>query len=300
MAMERLTKKLRRRAMRLPMWLVGIIYVTAFGLTGWWWLRYSGPYRWLAELQLQKSGSYGLVLTGLMLLLACMLVATGLVQLLATFAPEPSDSERQADENATKPIERLNVWMNTNQSWLVAIGVTVSIAVIGGYMVIEARLGGKIADVQVRDLEQGADPPGRFVKLAGRLLPREMAVFERNRGARFNMIVPVVSSDWQEGRPVAAFLRLEDVSFAALLERIRSGQLTAGLFGLLSPGDLPGIARTEMEGRGLKIADRHFVLDQGQTPESRESLGMFLLPVSAVMGVGVALVWLIRRRRAAG
>ena len=291
-----LKERLRERARRLPAWFHVVINLSAFGLAALWWATYSGPYRWLAERQLDWSGSYDLKFTGIMVVFVCLLTSVLITQIAASLVPDRSDP-RTAELHAR--MDAFGNWLTRNTYLLAMTGVVVALAAVGGFMVIQARMAGGFVTVAAETLERGGAPGGTFARIDGRALWDEMVSYEQKGGDSpgVKAIVPVVSAGWRPGRPVALFARIDDAARRQLGIEKGEGDQQPVLSGLLTADDLEGIARTELEAKGMVIAGRNYVLDPGSTPERRERLGTFLLGASGELAPIVLVVWLVKRRR---
>jgi hypothetical protein len=290
-----LKERLRERAKRLPAWFHFVVNAGAIGLGVLWWVTYSGPYRWFAERQLAWSNEYDVKFTGLMVLFACLLTGVAITQIAASFVPERSDPGAAA---LHARMDAFGTFLTRNTYLLAMTGVVVALALVGGFMMIQARLSGGFVTVAAEALERGHAPEGVFARVEGRQLwDRTVSFTKTGSDSGTKTIVPIVSTGWQPGQPVALFVRMDDYVLRRLSSDARENGTPPALSGLLSAGDLDGIARTELEGKAMVIADRHYVLDQGETPERREGLGKILLGVSGVASPIVLVVWLVKRRR---
>lgn len=88
--------------------------------------------------------------------------------------------------------------------------------------------------------------------------------------------------------PPAFFAKLTSIELARLDE-------TTTFEGVLSEDALPNDVRIAYEDWGY-IADRHWVLDVGETPESQRRLGLGVLGVGAVLALLAMGYWATRIR----
>jgi hypothetical protein len=276
-----------------------VIHLGAFGLAVAWWATYSGVYRWLAERQLEWSGEYSWKFTGVMTIFACMFSGFLVIQIAASLVPDRSDSERQATEDFGARMDALSSWMKRNSFLLLMTGTVVALAAIGGFMVMQAQRSGGFVTVAAASLERGGAPAGAFARIEGRQLWDQSVGFTTRGGDSpgVKTIVPVVSPGWQPGQPIALFARIDAYWIQRLASETRGMKELPELSGLLTANDLEGIVHTELAEKGIAIADRHYVLDQGETPERREFLGKFLLGAAAVLAPIALIVFLVKRRR---
>jgi len=290
-----LKERLRERAKRLPAWFHVVINVGALGLAAFWWATYRGLYRWFAERQLAWSNEYDVKFTGIMVVFVCLMTGLVITQIAASLVPDRSD-RRTAELHAG--MDAFGTWLTRNTFLLAMTGVVVGLAAVGGFMMIQARLAGGFVTVAADMLERGGAPAGAFARVEGRGLWDETVSFTKTGSdSGTKTIVPVVSAGWQAGQPVALFVRMDDYALRRLTDDARESGKPPALSGLLTAGDLDGIARTELEGKSMVIAGRHYVVDQGETPERRAGLGKILLGVSAVLSPIVLVIWLVKRRR---
>ena len=70
-------------------WVPPLLMAAWMGLGGYWWLSYSGPYRWLAELQMARFGGHVVVLTVALPIVVGLLASERAVALLTGTRPTP-------------------------------------------------------------------------------------------------------------------------------------------------------------------------------------------------------------------
>jgi hypothetical protein len=259
-----------------------------------WGFTYSGPYRWLAEWQLEKLGGYRVMLTGLVTLLITLVPVGLLVMLLGArstpqLSPEGLAAARARDELHMQ-------WIRDRQYRLIAAGLSVGIALVGCYLAITGATAGARTFVEVSTLERGRQPPSYYVELRGRLLFEEAAAVSKRGSSATKVYVPIVSDAWRPGQPVRAYLETYD----SWIERYSSDLATGRYVGVLSDLALPGVAQTTLTERGLRPTAPYWVLDYRQDPQEQTYMGLGFVGTGAVWGTLTAWVWrrLERRKRA--
>ena len=286
-------ERVQLRTSETPAWGSALV-VVAGAATVYWFVTYSGPYRWLAEWQLHLLGEYSVTLTVLVVLvgalLGAVLPAAILAQVIARARESDVDPEAAARKaaEASARAEAATAWMMRRFYRLVAATLAAGMVVVGLYFAVSGWLAGERIALDIAALERGDKPASRYVELYGVLLVDEAVGVQRGHGGTVKIYIPVVSETWRPGQPVRAYLETQR----------QAAELPTGRYeGMLGIGPLPGVAQTALTDRGLAPPDEYWVLDHRQKPDSQTYLGLVLLVWGILLGALTALVWANLERR---
>jgi hypothetical protein len=273
-----------------------LLVVPCLGLAAYWWATYSGLYRWLAEWQLHTFGSYYMKYTGVAVILAALVPAGILLQIvggLRSAERGPAEAEKLAAERHAQS-QQLSDWLLQHRLRLVGLALAGIFLVLGAYKAISGTLAGARVEVDAGTLEQGGSLGGRHVLVTGRLLVEEAMVVSERRKSSGKAYVPVVSPEWRPGRPVRLYLE----TYESWLERY-AGDLATGQFeGMLSAGGLPGVAISALADKGTPAVEPYWLLDYRANPAKQKSDGLSFMGLAGLFGILTALGWAIAARRA--
>jgi hypothetical protein len=283
---------LRRRAAHVPMPIRVALMAGVVALTAYWWASYSGLYRWLAEWQLARSGSYEVQLTGVVTLLALLVPALVIIAIIGA-GREGERGQAHADglvaaEKARR--ERTNAWLREHRRRLTFLLAGVALTGVGAFTIGSGLLAGERVQLDAAALEGGGAAPGRYVDLTGRILAADAVAVSSSHG-RDTVYLPVVSAP---GAPVRVYLKTPLAWVRSHRREIASGRYE----GLLDPQGLPGVAVTAFTQRGHPPAESYWVLEHLETPARKIAAGRFTLLLGLAMTGVAALVWWIKARRA--
>ncbi|MDY7107288.1 MAG: hypothetical protein SYC29_01500 [Planctomycetota bacterium] len=274
-------------------------------LMGW---LYVGPYRWLAEWQLEHRGKYDTFFTGLIVAVLLFLPVAGviwIVQRWRTGGAAPSRAGR-GDRSERAPASRRSRWANEVEDsvsprggvlrWLswTAIFLGAVFIIIAAYMHIRAGAMTQQEHLSISALEAGTKPSSNWVSVSGIALTDAASDVVRDNTPSIRY-VPIVSDPAAARGGVAAYIRV--------LER-RMGLIETGAVaehdGVLDELELPGPVRVDFERRGFGPAPKYFVIGFQQDPRrlKRTSAG-FIRAGSYILIGGIclgAVSWWLRAR----
>src|SRR5687768_9953774 len=184
----------------LPGWLALAIMIGTAALAIYWDHTYSGPYRWLAELQLKWFGQYEKTIT---FLLAIMILLAPFGALLGAYKLVTRGRRRavaatlgQAADTSTPPPPQPSTWASQRDvldRYFVPIGITLFGAVLlflGVQKWHVARNAGEMIHAEARDFETGS-LPGPWVKVTGQPLLEQVLSTDSSR-ANAKHYIPLV------------------------------------------------------------------------------------------------------------
>lgn len=243
---------------------------------------FTGPYRWIADLQLRALGFYTPKLCFLLALASLFVPTFGALQLARRLGLMATDqSTLVAPARSRGP-----------RLWVIPLVLFVLGAVlvgVGTNELISVRGETALETIRVEQLAQGQRPRSSFLRLDGQLL-NEQAL--ESGGRDVALFIPVVFQGWtpEQAFPAVVRIRQSDV------ERFDD----EGPYGMEALFGLPAPVLQLWRERGLD-ASKALLLEFGTTPSARRSKGEWEVGI----GLGVVLLALVaaglilRRRRAA-
>jgi hypothetical protein len=246
------------------------------------WLAYSGPYRWLSELQLRVMGADYLGLSVPLTGLGLGFTFFGAAQLArrAGLLQTVVHSGRRARSATARVLSRTRAWL--------------CIALVGAASLFfgvreqrAAQAGARLEHVTVSALEAGTRSASSWLEVEGQ--PFEAA---RIRIEPYSY-VPLVSAGWQPGQPVAVVLKMDAGARPAPDARVFRGTR--------EPLRLPVLVRGGYMDMGIDVG-RALVLELSTTPADRSSRAQWLAVAgSTLLALGAlgaaARLWRSQRRR---
>ena len=256
------------------------------------WATYTGPYKWLAEAQLQQWGKYYPSWT----LVAVCLLLTGAVALLPKPAPRPADPENPIDvaerQQREAEAERSGATQRKVPGFIIGIGWFGLLAlVLGAVSIVRVWWAGDLTRISIAELEDGAAIESGWVEVSGgRLLVDDaVAMTEGDENSIKDLYVPLVSEQWARGKPV--------YMYAYVWGERRLGEVAAeqSLRGMIAVTGLPGPVRTHFDASELAPAKGFHVLDTSENPKARGAAGRFFLIAAAVLAGLFSLLYAVWR-----
>jgi hypothetical protein len=289
-----MVNRVQARSAHAPKPLRAVLLLGGLALAGYWCFTYSGLYRLLAELQLGWWRKYYPTYTGLVVLIACLLPAAVVVQIIGSIR-EKERSREEADAAVASEVarrERLQYWLQHRRGRLMGALFTVMFAGVGVYFLASGLLAGDRVSVDARALEQGERPAGRYAEVTGRLLADEAVTVAEGRSHSEKVYIPVVSPEWRDGQPARVYLQTWPIKVS------RDLAVDPGPYeGMLSANSLPGLVISSLAEQGRPVPDRYWVLQYRKTPKEHRELGVVMLTVAGFAAALTALAWAIGTRR---
>ncbi len=289
--------KAAMRARAVPAPIRALVVAGPLLASAYWCLDYAGPYRWLAEAQLDAFGSYEVVLTGAIVVLAALLPAAVVIQVLATVylkGQPPLDPAVLAAEAA-----RSEARIRSNIGYIFAVIFFLGFAGTSAYFLSSALTAGEPITLDAAHLEGGLPPGSRQVRLTGKLrVDDALHVVEENGSSTIEKVyVPLVSDKRAPNAAPVIYLETYDTWLKTYEKELRSGSYP----GMLVENGLPGMLRSELAKKGALPNGAHWVLDYRASAEQDLTMAAvfgtfagFVLLLTAV----VVVVQSLRRRGA--
>ena len=250
--------------------LAAIVVAVMVGITLYWTFTYSGPYRYLAELQIKWFGYYVPKLTAIVIILGFLLIAGAIKVVLR-------GAERTVPGPANAPDEGSNVKAAAvPQPWLRYVRYCAPLIVVGfgGWMYFNGTQAGSLQQLTAADFESGrlqsrivyADVRGY---LSGMYLSKE------------NYLYIPMYADANGKSPVKLVVGVNEKDANQRLHAEADGRVTVR--GIADKG-LEGDVKYAFEKNGMAVADPVWVVHVGRAPADDRVAGVIMMAI----GVGLA------------
>ncbi len=255
-----------------------VLIAAIMGVSFYWLFTYSGPYRYLAELQIQWFGWYVPKLTLLVIVLGLFGIVA-LVKLIlrgaerpAPTLPQPAGTAVLSNGSTAKPSFASPQW----RLWYLAIPV-----VMGGYFYFNATQAGELRQLQAEDFGGGrVTSRVVFADVRGQLSQDYM--MQDNY-----MYVPMRQSK-DASEPVHVLVGVDKTRIKEYIHREADG--TYVVRGIVQK-DLGGDVKVAFARNGLALAEPCWVVHTGRDPKGDRNIALIIIGISAVAGaLGTAWV----------
>jgi hypothetical protein len=265
--------------------------VLATGYALYAWYSYSGPFKWLAELQLRWLGQYEIQLTFLFTLVVLVLPA-GLLG--------PKAFKRwywRGLAETLNPVVDRKARLRRQSKVILILGLVAFPLGLGVGLL--ARQLWKVPALTALDLSGSASmPESNYVQLTGWLQTHWVYRYSEDIGSKTDYaVVPVTEEGWSKTKPVRFFVRTTpNRAFSSKgpgaprfgqLERNQPPFLFSETFTVERNG-LPGMVRERYVEAGASISEPHFLLTEGQ-PTDPTTVFYICLGVSGILGAILTL-----------
>ena len=242
------------------------------GITLYWTFTYSGPYRYLAELQVKWLGYYVPKLTALVIILGFLAIG-GAIKLVFRGAERPVPGLANAPV-ATTPANNAAV----PQAWLnyVRYAAPLIVAGFGGWMYFNGTQAGNLQQLTAVDFESG--------KLQSRIVYADVrGHLSRMYLSKEKYLYIPMYTEAKGKFPVQLVVGVDEKDANKQLHAESDGSVTVR--GIADKG-LEGDVKYAFEKNGMAVADTVWVVHAGRAPGDDRIAGTIM------MGIGVALAGL--------
>jgi len=242
------------------------------GVTLYWTFTYSGPYRYLAELQVKRLGYYVPKLTAMVIILGFLLIA-GAIKVVLSGAERPVPGPPNAPAVAV-PLNNAAV----PQAWLpyVRYAAPLIVAGIGGWMYFNGTQAGSLQQLTAVDFESG--------KLQSRIVYADVrGHLSRTYLSKENYLYIPMYTEESGKLPVRLVVGVNEKDANKRLRAESDGSITVR--GIADKG-LEGDVKYAFEKNGMAVADTVWVVHAGRAPGDDRVAGLIM------MAIGVALAGL--------
>jgi hypothetical protein len=242
------------------------------GVTLYWCFTYSGPYRYLAELQLKWFRVYYPELTGMIIILGLLGVVLA-IKLLFRGAERavPGAPTAAANFSATNTA--------VQEPWLRYVRYAFLLVPfgLGGWMYYNGTHTGGLQQLNAADFQSG--------QLQSRVLYADVRGYLHapSLSKDHYRYIPMASEETRSG-PVQLVVGIDQSAVRKYMHREADG--TISVRGVVDKG-LNGDVKYAFEKNGIAVADSVWVVHAGRDPYKDKNFGLFMI------GVGLAMVALI-------
>lgn len=276
------------RAQRVPGWLRALIAVPCLVAAGLFCVTQSGPYRWLADLQMQLLDAYFPVMTGLFVVVLFILPAALLIQIIA--ARMPADRIEEADRNARARLAGQDAAIQNFVYPVAFVGLGIVALIVAAGSAVNAMTMGELTPYTLGGSEEWP-PESRWLDLRGRLDLQSSTSFRDDKTHTVTHYIPfcTVASD----KAVPSTCPLVAVVNENQLAEFRLSQQAEGTLWTAPTG----IIRQALEDAGADLTDDARTFHVGHSPARAWEMTTIMGTVGAVSLVGgLLVVWWKRRR----
>lgn len=237
-------------------------------ITLYWTFTYSGPYRYLAELQLKWFGYYVPKLTAIVIILGFLLIAALLKVVFR-------GAERPVPGAANTPTPTMPGFRPAApQPWLqyVRYAGPVIVLGIGVWAYYNGTHAGSLQQLSALDFQNG-NLQGRIVYADVRGHLSDMYLVQEHY-----LYIPM-TADGKEGSPVRLLVGVNENQMKKYLHREDDGTFTVR--GVADKG-LQGDLKYAFEKNGMTVAEPAWVVHTGRAPGDDRTIGMVLAGLSIV------------------
>ena len=255
------------------------VSLAGVGLGLYWMFTYSGPYRYLAELQLKWFGSYVPKLTVILIVLAFLGIAA-IAKLVLRGAERPAPAMPQGYVGTSPASGVTGTPVGGGNSLLASPYMRLWFLVIplgmGGYLYFNAAQAGELQQLQVQDFDEGrvtsrvlyADVRGH---LSGKYMIKDNYMY-----------IPMLDSATSGQAHV--LIGVDKNKAKTYLQAQADG--TFAVRGM-AQRDLEAEVRVAFQKHQIPLAENCWVVRAGRDPMSDRKFALFLIALSAVLGAGL-------------
>src|SRR5690349_17724250 len=252
--------------------LATVAVIAMVGITLYWAFTYSGPYRYLAELQVKWLGYYVPKLTAMVIILGFLLIAAAIkVVLRGAERPVPGPANVRV---AAVPVTKAAV----PKTWLQYVRYAAPLIVVGfgGWMYLNGTQAGSLQQLTAVDFESG--------KLQSRIVYADVrGHLSRTYLSKENYLYIPMYTEATPNFPVRLVVGVNEKAANKQLRAEADGSVTVR--GIADKG-LEGDVKYAFEKNGMTVADPVWVVHAGRAPGDDRMAGTIM------MGIGVALAGL--------
>lgn len=270
-----------------------VVVVTGLGLSFYWMFTYSGPYRYLAELQMKWFGAYVPKITILLIVLGFVGIAAGIKLILrgaerpAPVMPQGSVVSDPGSSAATgvalKPAISPNALLLSPYARLLVILVPLG---MGGYLYFNAAQAGELRQLQVAEVDTG--------RVNSRVVYADVRGYlSRNYMMKDNyMYIPMLNTE--TAAPAHVLIGVDKKQARQYLLPQADG--TFVVRGMVEK-NLEGDVRVAFEKNGIPLGDNVWVLHTGRSPRSDEKFSLILIAISVGVGIPLAIWFAYKNKK---
>lgn len=259
-----------------------LISIFAVGLTSYWWINFSGFYKFFADIQINIFDSYYPFTTGILSFLSLeLLFCAPLVIIKLTLFRDLNIGDESVNLLYAKNYKFLQ-----KKNYLFLLGyLAIAVGILyGGFMIFRALFAGPLTVYKIEDIYSKTKFESNYIETEGKTLI-ENSVGLQEQGDSATYYFPLVPQNWDKSE-VSLIISTKNDIFE---DRKKYS-------GLLFP-IVPGFVRQLFRENSITISDDAHLLEIDSSPSETLFLGIFMLIFCGAIG---GTILLITRRRKKG
>lgn len=259
----------------LALGLIGALYSMIF---------YTGPYRWLAELQLGWFDRYYTSTTVVFTFVLCVAPQSIALRILGANGALPAGSFAAMAAGTGRGAFAAR--FSRARRWVIVFGVGLVLIVLSARDLAVASRGKQLLQISARQLEKGVEPAGTWLEIQGNpLWDSAVMTEEEHKSLRY---VPVVSDEWEPGAKVRALLRITEGPAGEPLDLKQ-------LSGTVDVTGVPGLVQSAYSEEELDVRDA-VLINVGESPAQKAGSAKVLISLGAMLMLLGGVVSFVRLR----
>ncbi|MBI1889890.1 MAG: hypothetical protein HYS18_04535 [Burkholderiales bacterium] len=286
---------------RLILWR-RVVWAFALILPTYWAFTYGGVYRTSSELQLQLTSAYMPLLSFAVSVIVVLIPAIYLTnRICAAETQGMSDAEAKAyrfqkREQKKKEGDEFEKWLNGHRALILFSTLLVLGSSLGGAFLWTAHRAGSLVSLQATQLHEMNEIPERYLAVQACYGASSAVEIKNNtrRGGTWEIYFPCLGTPGETAKLIIKATGKRDYQDIRSIppRRLR-------LAGIVN-SEIPDYVLAQLRSRGISVAERVWVMDEGSSPEAYRTEGKLLWAVMGSIGaVGLlaTLLWQSFRRR---
>jgi hypothetical protein len=226
---------------------------------------YTGPFQWLAELDLKIEGHYDESFILVIVMLLWVGVLAGVYAIMRQANPDlPPFSEFMSSRTSARAIAAGSV------------AVPLCLVGYGVYQFITTRAMKDPVPLKLADYAAGGSLPSRYVSVESvDAIDDVHGVTKKYHST--DWYLPLVPAGAGKGAAIPAFIQ-----YGAVGDKPAPTKKFVGVVGF---APVPGMVRVALERDGLQVSRRNIVIDTTETPEGQRTTGLLMIAAGIAVGL---------------
>jgi len=266
---------------------IALVFVS-IGLPFYWMFTYSGPYRYLAELQIKWFGQYVPKLT-LMVIMLLLLGIAAAIRLVFRGAERPVPQAAQGNTGVAPNGGTATANSATYDPIRYArFAAPVIVLGLGGWTYLNGVRAGNLQPLTAADFEDGrVSSSVVYTEVRGHL--------DRQYMSKDHYFYIPMMEQWSMSGPVRVLVGVDENKAKTLLRPAGDGKYTVRG---VADKSLEGDVKYAFEKNGIPVAGSCWVIHAGREPADDRTFGVVMMGVAAVLAALFAVLENYRKRKA--
>lgn len=268
-----------------------VILLPTIALTAWWGWSYSGPYKWLASLQINLFGGYHPALTWTLLIVGMLIGELFVIRLLCGYLnsarADIPEHFRPHEITESKPLRRGTPFAMLVHSLPVqCVAVGLGLFAVGAYVAYRLPTMNHLCKMTIDQLAAGVAPDSNWIELEAVAHFDQIVSIKRSINEYY---IPLTPATYSIGTPVIAYVSMYTLSITPKLNGVTKFN------GIIDFDGLPGMVRSEFESRGFGPASSYMLIEHARTPDDKRALSNRLMIGGIITAFAGALIFPAKR-----